>query len=110
MVLGGDTQHAVGSARHAGITWDEDNLAENERIKAELNPQKINEPKTPWQELLPDDDIDLPALDLDGGGTCREKTPQGGSSGMGVGCSGTARSQGMGYVTSPHLLLATCHA
>ncbi len=49
-----------------GIVWDEDNLAENERIKATLNPIKINEPKTPFHELLPDDDVDLQPLSLDG--------------------------------------------
>jgi hypothetical protein len=27
---------------------DEDNLEENERIKKELNPRKIDEPKTPY--------------------------------------------------------------
>jgi len=36
--------------------------------------QKNAEPKTPWQELLPDDDIDLPILDLDGNGEST-KTP-----------------------------------
>ena len=34
------------SGRHA--TWDEGNLARNEDIKAELNPTKIDEPKTPY--------------------------------------------------------------
>lgn len=31
-----------------GIRWDESNLAENEQIKAELAPRKIDEPKTPY--------------------------------------------------------------
>lgn len=30
------------------MTWDEDNLEENERIKMALNPMKIDEPKTPY--------------------------------------------------------------
>ncbi|KAH7624773.1 hypothetical protein Ndes2526B_g00142 [Nannochloris sp. 'desiccata'] len=34
--------------RKGGIKWDEDNLEENERIKKELNPRKIDEPKTPY--------------------------------------------------------------
>lgn len=28
--------------------WDEANLETNEKIKAELNPTKIDEPKTPY--------------------------------------------------------------
>ncbi|GAX79650.1 hypothetical protein CEUSTIGMA_g7091.t1 [Chlamydomonas eustigma] len=48
------------------IVWDEENLAENERIKATLPQVKINEPKTPWNELLPEDGLDLPPLSLDG--------------------------------------------
>ena len=50
-------------------------------IKTWFMPQKITEPKTPWHELLPDNDIDLPALDLDGNGevagltaTCMQST------------------------------------
>lgn len=31
-----------------GIKWDETNLEENEKLKAELNPRKIDEPKTPY--------------------------------------------------------------
>ena len=31
-----------------GIRWNESNLAENEQIKAELAPRKIDEPKTPY--------------------------------------------------------------
>lgn len=41
------------------ITWDENNLTENERIKAELNPAPIDEPKTPYHAPLteePDDE------------------------------------------------------
>ena len=39
---------------------DEDNLEENEKIKLELNPQKINEPKTPYlSPMETDDDLDL---------------------------------------------------
>lgn len=51
---------------HHGIVWNEDNLAENEKIKASLPHVKINEPKTPFHELLPDDDVDLLPLALDG--------------------------------------------
>ena len=42
------------------VVWDEQNLADNERIKATIVTGKINEPKTPWQELMPDDGIDVP--------------------------------------------------
>lgn len=45
------------------VVWDEQNLAENERIKATIVTGKINEPKTPWQELMPDDGIDVPGED-----------------------------------------------
>lgn len=31
-----------------GIQWDEANLEENDKIKSEINPRKINEPKTPY--------------------------------------------------------------
>jgi len=32
----------------SGIQWDEANLEENDKIKQEINPRKINEPKTPY--------------------------------------------------------------
>lgn len=35
---------------------DEDNLEENERIKQELNPRKIDEPKTPYLSPLQTED------------------------------------------------------
>eukprot|EP00887_Chlorella_sp_A99_P002378 scaffold10.g2378.t1 len=38
------------------ITWDEDNLEENERIKKELNPRKIEEPKTPYLSPMETED------------------------------------------------------
>lgn len=34
--------------KKGGIQWDEANLEENVKIKAEINPRKINEPKTPY--------------------------------------------------------------
>eukprot|EP01080_Neovahlkampfia_damariscottae_P006125 gene6125-10134_t len=36
--------------------WNEDNLEENEKIKKELNPQKIIEPKTPYSYHKEGDD------------------------------------------------------
>eukprot|EP00798_Chlamydomonas_sp_ICE-L_P021339 gene21339-28274_t len=54
-------------SKKGSIVWDEKNLEENERIKAELIPCKINEPKTPYQPPLPDGDLDdLEPLSLDG--------------------------------------------
>eukprot|EP00803_Ostreobium_quekettii_P003647 evm.model.scf_1754.3 EVM.evm.TU.scf_1754.3 scf_1754:30618-33583(-) len=41
------------------ISWDEGNLVENERIKAELAPTKIEEPKTPFHSP-PRDEADDP--------------------------------------------------
>ncbi|KAG1664125.1 hypothetical protein FOA52_011948 [Chlamydomonas sp. UWO 241] len=61
----------------SGIVWDEDNLAENERIKATLNPIKCTEPKTPYHELLPDDDVDLEPLALDGEARAAGASPEG---------------------------------
>lgn len=59
--------HAASQKHSKGrAMWNEDNLAENDKIKATLNPVKITEPKTPFHELLPDDDIDVEPLDLDG--------------------------------------------
>uniref|UniRef100_A0A7S0UUU9 Protein phosphatase inhibitor 2 n=1 Tax=Polytomella parva TaxID=51329 RepID=A0A7S0UUU9_9CHLO len=53
----------------SNIKWDEHNLEENERIKSELNPVKILEPKTPYHGPLDatiiEDEEDLGALDLD---------------------------------------------
>lgn len=45
------------------IRWDEENLANNEVIKQQLNPQRIDEPKTPYVHTVePDDDADGGAL------------------------------------------------
>jgi hypothetical protein len=44
-------ERAAKGASKRGIVWDESNLAENELIKAELNPTKITEPKTPYQPV-----------------------------------------------------------
>ncbi len=41
------------------VKWDEANLEENEAIKAEINPTKIDEPKTPYHRPLSDDGDDL---------------------------------------------------
>ncbi|EIE25937.1 hypothetical protein COCSUDRAFT_64907 [Coccomyxa subellipsoidea C-169] len=47
------------------IHWDEANLEENEKIKAELMPTKINEPKTPYHAPLGEsDDPDEGAADM----------------------------------------------
>jgi Protein phosphatase inhibitor 2 (IPP-2) len=35
-------------SRREGVKWDEENLQMNELIKAELNPTRIDEPKTPY--------------------------------------------------------------
>lgn len=53
-------------AGSAGLSWDEPNLEENEKIKAALPKCKISEPKTPYHTLLPDEDIELEPLALDG--------------------------------------------
>lgn len=43
----------------AKIRWDEENLQQNEIIKQQLNPQRIDEPKTPYVHTIePDDDAD----------------------------------------------------
>lgn len=34
--------------KKGGIQWDEANLEENDKIKSEINPRKIKEPKTPY--------------------------------------------------------------
>lgn len=59
-------KHPSNGAHGHGIAWNEENLAENEKIKAALPHVKITEPKTPFHELLPDDDVDLQPLALDG--------------------------------------------
>ncbi|BDA44181.1 hypothetical protein COCOBI_05-3650 [Coccomyxa sp. Obi] len=47
------------------IHWDEANLEENEKIKAELMPTKINEPKTPYHAPLgEEDELDEGAADM----------------------------------------------
>ena len=40
------------------VKWDEANLEENEAIKAEINPTKIDEPKTPYHRPLSDEGDD----------------------------------------------------
>eukprot|EP01025_Chloroclados_australasicus_P050645 TRINITY_DN5847_c1_g1_i1.p2 TRINITY_DN5847_c1_g1~~TRINITY_DN5847_c1_g1_i1.p2 ORF type:complete len:183 (-),score=44.02 TRINITY_DN5847_c1_g1_i1:278-826(-) len=52
------------SRKRAG--WDEDNLEKNEVIKAELNPTKIDEPKTPYHAPVNPDAGDMEPLDLEG--------------------------------------------
>jgi hypothetical protein len=48
-------------ARRGRRCRDEDNLEENERIKKELNPMKIDEPNTPFHlsPMQTDDDSEL---------------------------------------------------
>ena len=55
------------------VVWDEQNLADNERIKATIVTGKINEPKTPWQELMPDDGIDVPGGPGNAPNNCQHK-------------------------------------
>lgn len=49
-----------GSARKAGhVLWNEHNLEENEKIKAQLSTVKINEPKTPYHgPAVEEDELD----------------------------------------------------
>lgn len=47
----------------AYLCRDEDNLEKNEKIKAELNPRKIDEPKTPYLSPLETSDEDHDMLD-----------------------------------------------
>ncbi len=47
------------AAMASKVKWDEANLEENEAIKAEINPTKIDEPKTPYHRPLSDDGDDL---------------------------------------------------
>mmetsp|Transcript_7247 Transcript_7247/g.14511 ORF Transcript_7247/g.14511 Transcript_7247/m.14511 type:complete len:152 (+) Transcript_7247:60-515(+) len=44
--------------KKGGVKWDESNLEENERIKRELNPTKIDEPKTPYYQSACEDETD----------------------------------------------------
>lgn len=54
------------SKKGMSLRWDEENLAVNEKIKEELNPIKITEPKTPYRGPLdPESDDDMPPLNLD---------------------------------------------
>lgn len=64
----GILHHSTSATRRAsaGIAWNETNLEENEKIKAALPKCKISEPKTPYHTLLPDEDIELEPLALDG--------------------------------------------
>ncbi|EFJ47952.1 hypothetical protein VOLCADRAFT_104928 [Volvox carteri f. nagariensis] len=63
----------AGSARKrpaAGIRWDEQNLEENEVIKASISKTKIDEPKTPYhgplgEQHMEDADDGLQPLELD---------------------------------------------
>lgn len=58
---------AAGSKSKKHAMWDEQNLAENEKIKAELAPVKITEPKTPYHQPLShlDAELGLEPLALD---------------------------------------------
>lgn len=47
---------APGSSSGRRARWNEDNLEANEVIKSNLNPTKIDEPKTPYWSAL---DIDV---------------------------------------------------
>lgn len=58
--------------KKGGVQWDEQNLEENERIKQELNPTKIDEPKTPYhhseEENLSDgESLEMSPLSLSDG-------------------------------------------
>lgn len=49
--------------------WDEENLEENERLKAEMNIPKIPDPKTPWMSPSHSDhDTDPEHFELGGAG------------------------------------------
>lgn len=50
--------------KKGGVTWDEHNLEENERIKMALNPMKIDEPKTPYHHSEEDDVSDDESLGM----------------------------------------------
>lgn len=53
----------LGSSSGRRARWNEDNLEANELIKTELNPSKIDEPKTPYHSPL---DIDVGNIALNG--------------------------------------------
>lgn len=59
MGLNGSCQKRHGRKKKGGVQWDEQNLEENERIKLELNPTKIDEPKTPYHRNEEDEDDSL---------------------------------------------------
>ncbi|EFN54038.1 hypothetical protein CHLNCDRAFT_136100 [Chlorella variabilis] len=51
------SKRPLGDMKKKGsIRWDEENLEENERIKKELNPRKIDEPKTPYLSPMDTDE------------------------------------------------------
>lgn len=66
--LHGSCQKKQGKKKRGGVQWDEHNLEENERIKLELNPTKIDEPKTPYhyreEDSLSDDSLEISPLSL----------------------------------------------
>lgn len=56
-------KRSVGGDKRSGVRWDEANLVENEKVKAELNPKKITEPKTPYLSPASSDaELDLGKL------------------------------------------------
>lgn len=66
--MSGPVLHKQGSTKKphvGGLKWDETNLEQNERIKAELPPVKITEPKTPYHAPLEGDASGLDPLALD---------------------------------------------
>ncbi|GLC42745.1 hypothetical protein PLESTB_001413700 [Pleodorina starrii] len=110
----------AGSARKrpaGGISWDEQNLQENEVIKATISKTKIDEPKTPYHGPLGDQHMEeaddgLQPLELDShhnhhnqphpsleapplaGGSSGNSAPSSAGAGAGDGSGGTAAAAG----------------